>query len=117
MNSKPQAVADATGVCLAFTKLTNTRGLLTKQYSLDGAGRLQKTTNATLATGRAETVHCAGLAEFMAYRATLAPSEALTYGVPASTAPRSPHKRNFARVQPRSHASASLSTSHARPGC
>jgi len=81
MNSKPQAVADATGVCLAFTKLTNTRGLLTKQYSLDGAGRLQKTTNATLATGRAETVHCAGLAEFMAYRATLAPSEALTYGV------------------------------------
>lgn len=66
---------------LRLTRLTNTRGALTKRYSLDADGSLRKTTAAALYEGRAELVECAGLEAYMNLRAALRSNEALAYGI------------------------------------
>ena len=66
---------------LCFTRLRNSKGSLTKTYSLDADGALRKTTNAALYSGTAEVIEVAGLDEFMAVRAELQPNEALMYGL------------------------------------
>ncbi len=66
---------------LAVTKLTNSKGPLTKSYSMAADGTLRKTTNATLYEGRADTVRCDGIEAFLTMRAGLRSNEALMYGV------------------------------------
>jgi hypothetical protein len=72
---------------LTIYKITAAGGKrLSKGYSLDGFGALQKKPGGALVNGRVELVQVGNLKEFADVLATLTPSQALTYGGPGAAA-------------------------------
>ncbi|MEW5882089.1 MAG: hypothetical protein AB1761_16795 [Pseudomonadota bacterium] len=70
---------------IAFTRLTNDAGDLTKCYRLDDAGELTSTTRAYLSRGRAERLEVDGLDVVANVIEALDPNQALTFGVTRET--------------------------------
>ena len=66
---------------IQFTRLTNSSGLLTKEYSLDLAGNLKKGTKAFLIDGTATRVTVSSLEDFSVALSDLNPNECFAYGV------------------------------------
>lgn len=65
---------------IAFTLFTSTTPL-TKRFSLDPTGKLDKTPAATMTAATATLTHCADLREFGALLDSLTPQQALAYGI------------------------------------
>lgn len=73
---------------IALTRLTNDSAHLTKVFSIDGNGHVQKTTKAFLSRGEAERVEVADLHAFSQLLHSLKHNQALAYGL--ATKPRAP---------------------------
>lgn len=81
---KAPAPVQGYGSGLVFTRLTNSRGALTKTYTVnrdDPNGKPVSNTRANLFEGFAETVHCADLPAFMALLDVAQKDQAFAYGV------------------------------------
>lgn len=63
------------------TRLTNSKGLLTKAYALTDDGQVHKQTRAQLFEGTAEEIPVAGLKNFVEVLKNLRHDQALTYGI------------------------------------
>ena len=71
-----------TGSTLDFTTLTSTTPkVLSKTFSLNADGTLNKSSSANMSEGHAQRSTCSDLTEFNDYLSRLSGSQALAYGV------------------------------------
>lgn len=97
------AVRTTASAALSFTKLTNHRGLLTKTHRLNDDGQPTTTSSAALYDGRAETIRCLGITNFLGMRDDLKPNEAFMFGVARSASVAVTTLKNL-RDHPAEHA-------------